>query len=136
IVMTVLMIEAAPRRQILGLEMAEMPLAADRRLVADLPQRLRQRAFLERQAVLGPGADDADLQTVPHGVTAGHERRPSRRTNRLHVKLFQAGAGSGELVEVRRLDLAAVVADVAPAHIIDEQEEDMRTLRRGIRGLC
>src|SRR5207244_8890994 len=70
VVMTVLMIEAAPRRQILGSEVAEVPFAADRRLVAGLPERLRQRALLHRQAVLGPGTDHAALQTLPQGVAA------------------------------------------------------------------
>ena len=105
VVVAVLVVEPAPGRQVVRLEVAEVPLAADGRLVARLLERLRQRPLLERQAVLRPGADHADLEPVPHRVAPGHQGGAGRRADRLDVELLEPRAGGGEPVEIRRLDL-------------------------------
>src|SRR5687767_6408366 len=73
VVVTVLMIEAAGGRQILLLEMAEVPLADDRGLVAGFLEGGGEGALLERQAVLRPRANDAHLQTMPHRIPPGQK---------------------------------------------------------------
>src|SRR5262249_18130548 len=47
--------------------------------------------------------------------------------------LFELGAGLGELVDVGRLDLALVVADVAPAEVVGEEDHDVRLVPRANR---
>jgi hypothetical protein len=46
----------------------------------------------------------------------------------MDVKLFEPGAGFGELVDVRRLYIRAVEADVFPTEIICDDIEDVRLL--------
>ena len=75
VVRPVLMLEPAARRQILRLEVAEVPLAEDRRGVSHLTQCLRQRAFLQRQTILCPRPHHAHLQAVPHRITSREQRR-------------------------------------------------------------
>ena len=107
--------------------MAEVPLADDGRRVAGLLQGLRQRALLQRQAVLRPRPDHADLQPVPHRIAARHQGGPRRGADRLHVELLEPRARRRELVEVRRLDLlAAVEADVGIAQVVGQDEDDVR----------
>ena len=132
VVVAVLVVEPAARRQVLRPEVAEVPLAADRRGVPRLLQRLRERPLVERQPVLGPRPDHAHLQPVPHRVAAGHERGPGRGADRLDVERVEPGPGRGELVEVRGLDLlAAHEPAVLPAHVVGEDEHDVRLASRG-----
>ena len=126
VIVPVLPIEASSRREVLGAEMTEVPFAADRRGVTGLPECLRESAFVERQSVLGPRPDDADLQTVAHRVTPGQQRRARGRADGLNVKLLQPRTSGGKLVEVRCLDLAAVPAHIGPAEIIGEEKNDVR----------
>src|SRR5262249_41246212 len=81
--MAVLMVEAATRGQVDALKMTKMPLATDGSEVAGILQGLGKRPFFEWEAVLGPGADDTNLEAVAHRVTAGHERRAGWRTDGL-----------------------------------------------------
>jgi hypothetical protein len=105
---------------------AEVPLADDGGGVAGLLEGLSQGALLQRQAVLRPRAHDADLKAVAHRVAAGHQGGPRRRADGQDVELLQLRAGRGELVEVRRLVLALVPADVGPAEVIGEEDDDVR----------
>ena len=70
------------------------------------------------------------LQSVTERIASGHQAGPRRRAHRLNVKLFEPGAGFGELVDVRCLDIRAVEADVFPAEIIGDDIEDVRFLSR------
>src|SRR3954463_15054247 len=100
------MIETAAGWQINPLKMTEMPLATDSREIADVLQRLGERALFERKPILGPGPHDADLQPVSHRIPAGQQRRPGRRAHRLNIKRFQSSARCSELVDVRRFNFA------------------------------
>ena len=101
-----------------------MPLAADGRLVARLPQRLRQRPLLQRQAPRRAGPHDGvDAGARDSGRSSGPTRR---RAHRLHVERLQHRARPGQLVEVRRLDvLAADEARVGIAQVVGEDVEDV-----------
>ena len=127
VVVAVLVVEPAPRRQVLGPEVAEVPLAADGRLVARLLEGLRQRPLLQRQAVLRPGPDDADLQAVPHRVAARHQGGPRRRADRLDVELLEPCApAAASLSRLGVLISLAVPADVGPAQVVGQDEDDVR----------
>jgi hypothetical protein len=126
VVVPVLVIEAAPGRQVGRVEVPQVPLADDGGAVARGTEGLGQGAFGQGQAVLRPGADDADLEAVAHGVAPGQEGGAGGGADGLDVELLQADAGGGELVDVRRLDFASVVADVLPAEVVGEEEDDVR----------
>jgi hypothetical protein len=128
--MAILTVEAPACRQIVGLEMAQVPLAADGGQVAAFLQSLRQGAFVQRQAVAGPGPDHTDLQTVPHRVASGHQGGTGRRTDRLYVKLLEFRTPGGQLVQVRGLDRPAMPAHVAPAEVVGEEIDDVGLARR------
>ena len=61
VVVTVLVVEAAAGRKVGGIVVTEVPFADDGGGVTGGFEHLRQGAFFERQAVLSPRADDADL---------------------------------------------------------------------------
>ena len=94
--------------------------------VAGLLERLRERAFVERQTVLCPWTNHTDLQAVANRITARQQRRARGRADRQHVKLFQLRAAARERVEMGRLDFAAVPADIRPAQVIGEEVDDVR----------
>jgi hypothetical protein len=50
------------------------------------------------------------------------------------VELREAQPFRGQAVEIRRLDLAAVAADIGETHVIDENKQDVRPCRFGRRG--
>jgi len=135
VVVAVLVVEAAARRGGSGIEMTEVPFGRDGGGVAGGLEHLGQRAFLQRQAVLRAGADDADLQAVAHRVRPREQGRARRRTHGLNVKVLEFGAGGGEAIEVRGFDRGTVPADVGPAVVVGENENDIgaRGGRRGRR---
>lgn len=64
-------------------------------------------------------------------VPAGHQLVPGGRAQRLDVVVLQADSSGGQLVQVRGSDLGAVVADIVPAEVISQDEDDVRLLGRG-----
>ena len=119
-------VEAAVLRPVLLVGVAEVPLADHRRLVADVLQRLRQRALVGRQAVGVAGEDHQRLQAVAHRIAAGHQRRARRRADGLAVERLEPHAALGQRVDVRRLDLAAAIAEVGVAEVVGEDDDDVR----------
>ncbi len=112
----------------------DVPLAAHVRLVAVALERLRDGdAALVQVAGVALGTrvvgEDADAGLVR--VQAGQHRRPRRAAARGVVELREAQPVGGEAVEVRRLDLAAVAADVGVAHVVVEDQHDIRFGRLG-----
>ena len=123
--LAVLMVEAALSRAIGRVELAKMPLAADGRFVARRTQGVGQRPFRQGESPFGMGPDDR-VHTGMHGITAAHERCPSRRTDRLHVERLQDRAAMRQLVEVGRHDLlAAHEPGILIALIIGEDDDDV-----------
>ena len=64
-------------------------------------------------------------------VVAGEDRRARRPATRGVVELCEAQAVLRKRIEIRRRDLAAVTARVREAHVVGENEKDVR---RGGRG--
>jgi hypothetical protein len=130
VVKAVLNVEPAPRRELGGFEVSQVPLAHDGGSVSRFLECLRDRALFERQPVLRPGTDDPDLQAMPHRITPGHQRGPRRGTHRLHVKVLEVRARGGQPVHLRSRDVASAgEANVGVAEIIREDEDDVRTRR-------
>ena len=61
-------------------------------------------------------------------VGAGEERGASRAAAAGVVKLSEADAAVGKGVKVWGVNLTAVAADVAPAHVIGHDDDDVRLL--------
>ena len=116
---SVLVIEPALPRPILAIGVPEVPLAHDRGPVARLLQDLGQQPFVSGQP-------------IAMGVAAGHQRGPRRRAHRLGIKLLEPRSPLGELVDVRRLDVGAVEADVLPSLVVRQDVDDVGAGRRGL----
>jgi len=52
------------------------------------------------------------------------------------VELGESDALIGEVIEVRRVDLATIATDVRPSHVVDEDEEDVWAFGDCFLGLC
>ena len=67
------------------------------------------------------------------GRATGQDRGPGRGTHSAgRVALGEANPFRGELVEVGRVDdFIAVAAEVSPAHVIDEEDDDVGGLGPG-----
>ena len=57
-----------------------------------------------------------------------HQGRPRRAAERTVVELREAHAAGGQAVQIRRLDLAAVTAEVGVAQVIGQDQHDVRPL--------
>ena len=55
-----------------------------------------------------------------------HQGRTRRAAERTVVELREPQAVRGQAVQIRRLDLAAVAAEVGVAHVIRENNDDVR----------
>ena len=113
---------------------AEMPLPHHAGAVAAAPQNFSQRRLGGGDAVAGVGpqrACDAD----PVGITAGEERRPRRRADRLgDVEVGEPHPFAGEPIEVRRGGgLSAVAGWITVAEVVGKDDDDVRRTmwRRG-----
>ncbi len=114
------------------------------RLAVDVPLAGVIRAIAERLQHLGKqpsprGAHPlAAALDARHGIAAdflgvvtGEDRRPRRPAAGRVVELREAQAVLCQGVEIRRGDLAAVAAGVGEAHVVGEEDQDIRP---GIRG--
>ena len=124
----ILDVETALARPVFGIGVAEVPFADDRGLIARGLQRLRQQVLVGRQAIGVVRRDDRGLQAVAERVAASHQRRSRLRTERLGVEFLEPGAAGGERVDVGRLDVGAVVADVLPTLIVGDDVDDVGRL--------
>jgi len=61
------------------------------------------------------------------------ERSPCRAASRGVVKLREPNAARRKGVQLRRLDFAAVTADVGITHVIGHNQDDVRTTGTGFR---
>ena len=120
------LVEPALPRPELGLGMAEMPFADQGGVVSHLFERLRQQPLVGRKAVLAARRDNRGLQPVAQGIAPRHQSGPRRGAHRLSVELEELDSGFGEAVEVRRLDVGTVEADVFPAQVVGNDVKDVR----------
>ncbi len=119
---------AFPRRR--AVLLPEMPFPDDGRVIARRAEHLRHRhaavielcvrAFRLRQ-----------LQTIEIAhpglmrIQTGHQRGPRGAAPRRVVKLREAHTARCQRIEIRCRDLAAVAAEIAESHVIDEDNEDV-----------
>ena len=80
------------------------------------------RARISARAVVV--GEDADARLVR--MQAGQQRCARRAAARRVVELREAHAVRGQAVEVRRADLAAVAAEIREAHVVGEDQHDVR----------
>ena len=137
-------LEAARGRD-LGRLLPQVPLADHVGVVAGVLQELRQRgdavvevalvavqAHLVRRRKLAHVAEAVEVR-----VHAREEHRPGGRAARVRVEVREPHAALGQGVEVRRLDLAAERAHVGEAHVVAEDDDDVRpAVRLGRGGVC
>jgi hypothetical protein len=128
------LVEPAPLR-VPGGGVAEVPLADQPRDVPGGAEAVGEGRFRERQTDLRAGTG-VELVAEPRLVAAGEHPGPGRRAVRAgHVAVGEPGAGLRQRVEVRRGDVAAAVdADVGVAHVVADDEDDVRLRRVGGAG--
>ena len=119
---------------------AQVPFADVPRLIATLVESAGQRVLLRRQLLEIRHIDElttrwvgAPMHVDPVGdadggwVLAGEDAGAGRRTDRAgRVRVGKAHALAGEAVDVGRFVEGTAVADeILPAHIVDEDEDDV-----------
>ena len=67
-------------------------------------------------------------------IETGHQRGACRAAARTVIERGEARASGGERVNMRRLNLRSITADVGEAEIIGEQNDDIGTPGRGLAG--
>lgn len=138
----VVVVEAAlqrPRRPV-GVRaepgvLREVPLADRVRGVAGRAQDLRQGEHVvgEAQSQIGESRVGIRDRAVAGAVRveAGEQRRPGGRTHRSRVVIGRHDAARSERVEVRRRNLGTVRTDVREAHVVDQDDDDVRGIGPG-----
>ena len=121
-----------------GLDLGgDVPLAGHVRRVAGSVHHLGDGADVFVQVALVAG-EVAVAHHVPDAglvrVSAGEQRGAGGAAAAGVVKLGEPHAALSECVEVGRVDLTAVTANIAPAHIIGHGDDDIGPLGRECRG--
>ena len=96
---------------------------------SEVEQRLWQEALVGRQTIFARRWDHGGLQTVAERITASQECRACRRAHWLNIELLEPHSGFSQLVNVGRLDVRAVKADVFPSEVIGHDVNDIRARR-------
>jgi hypothetical protein len=117
---------------VVGVLRAVVPLAEAAGGVAGRLERFGDRPLVEVEP-LQPGRDAAHAAArVP---AAGEQLGPRRRADRLHEEALEAGAVLRQRVDVRRAQVGvAVEAQIAPALVVGEDDDDVRPGRGGPAG--
>ena len=108
----------------------QVPLAHAVGVVAAAAQDLRQEPVLERNVAVGSGIAGGSVgqarQVVGVVVTAGEDARARRRTQRGGVHVRKHQPVGGQCVDVRCRDGTSVTAEMAEAHVVDDDEHHVR----------
>ena len=92
VVMAILVVEAARVGRYSGLKWPRCHLPV---IAVSYPASLSRwgsvRSTSSGRPYRTPGADDANLEPVPHRVAHRHQRRPGRAANRLNIELLEPG---------------------------------------------
>ena len=117
-------IEPARVGQVGALPTAQVPLARHEGLVACALEILGQQRLADRQAgrrKFRQGLGDAQA----HRRASRQEGGPRWAASGLRVKAIQIDALSCERIDVRRADFTAVIADIAPTHVVGDDDDDI-----------
>ena len=125
------MLEAARLREVVRDDVAEVPFADHEPLVTESRQILGQDPLVEAETV-ALVLPERSMDAEPPGGLAGHQGSTRGTAGRLDVEAVELHALAREAVEGRRPDLAPVVADVVPAEIVRQDDDDVGPLRRGL----
>jgi hypothetical protein len=68
-------------------------------------------------------------------VSTGEQRSAGGRADRRHREVSVADASCGQRIQIRRLDLRSVAADVGKSQVIGQHDHDIGPCRRQSRGL-
>ena len=121
-------LEAPGLRPVVREGVAEVPFADHHALITGLRQVLRQDLLVEPEPVRVV-LPDRHVDAQAHRRLARHQAGTRGTACRLDVEAVELDPICGETIDVRRADLAAVIADVLPAEIIRQDHDDVR--RRG-----
>ena len=131
VVMAVKMRETLAVRVPFRVVVAQVPFAENAAvLVARLGQSLRQHELAGIKAEMPPRRNDRARHPEPNRVAAGHQPGARRAAHREHVKMVQLDTLVGDPVEVRRRDAIRVIADIGPAEIVSNDDDNIGLLRR------
>src|SRR4030095_10510518 len=124
-------VEALTRRKVRR-EMAEVPLADERRRVASLAQHLGDGLLGGIEPGRVEGEEHAERAELHPGRIAPREQRRARRCadRRTDVELREPRPLARHAIQVRRRDVGtSVAAEVAVAHVVREYEDEVRAAR-------
>ena len=97
-------------------------------------KHLGQRLHIWRNAEVCPRLDRDALQSVSNRVVARHQGHSGRRANGHRVEPVEFHTLAGNPVDVRGGELRAVEPDILPAHVVRDDDDDVRRFRdRGSR---
>ncbi len=122
----------APAVGVVGRLHPVVPLAEGRGDVAGPGKHVADGPFVQVQPLAtGRRAVDAAAGMI----AAGQELGPRRRTDRADIEAAEAGTVTGQRVDVRGAEVAvAVEAEVTPALVVGQDDQDVGTSRRGKNG--
>ena len=116
----------------------QMPLPHHERAVAVLDEHLREQAVLERDHAVVAGIAGGQLGDRRHAVgvvvAPGDDARAARRAQRGRVHVVEAQAALRDGVEGRRLDRAAVAAELPETRVVEHDDQDVRRIVLRSRG--
>ena len=121
-------VEPMPRGQKLGL-IAQMPFAHTHGGIAQLAEILGHGVFLGVQAIPTGGEKHA-WHTHARRVATGQQLRPRCGTNRRGIKARELTPFFRHTIQMRRaVELGAERANIPVAHVVDENQNQIRTSR-------
>src|SRR5437868_3665439 len=107
-----------------------MPFADHRGAISGSSQRFgdgdapaRKLTAVRRLAKVLAHRADADLMRI----LPRQQRSPRRAAARVVVELAEAHAALRERINVRRVNLTAVASEIGEAHVVGDDEDDVRT---------
>ena len=113
----------------------QVPLAGRESVVALQPQHLGQRAGTARDAPAHTRKAQVPVGQPAHAdrvvVAPGEQGGPRRRTQGGGVEVGVTQPACGQRVDVRRLDLRAVAAQIGEAQIVEHDVDHIGSTRRG-----
>ncbi len=117
--------------------LAEVPLADRERREPLLAQDLGDRARVVRDVTGHVGIAGVEVRDAAHAdavvVATGQQRGAGGGAERGDVEIRVLEAPGGEPIDVRRVDLGAVAAEMRESGVVKEDDDDVRRVLTGVR---